>query len=383
MTDTLQPHLALVDDVADAINWTRGPDTGKPPAPPRRRLRGMTGWLVGLVALPLSVVPFLAYARYDGTGSMLALRAERHLKGPSLTPLPAAERSFYAQETLVNKDSLVVLSLHGVKDGGHADEQGTGAGEGTRLGVRRFGDDLQMLAAAGYRTVTPEQVAAWHAGRGTLPAKALLLTFDDGLSDVVLNAAPLVKRLHMRATMFTIAGTYEKAPVYYASPAQLRRLQRDGWSLEAHAVNGHGPVAVGGGHTLPYMSALRARPDGRRETIGEFRARVAREYRDARGATQALAGVPVVAYAWPFGAYGADSRTNDPRVRTATVEEARRVYALGFNDDAQDSYLPMTRHTDPMRIPRLRVDPSWSPRRLWQRIQVAVASGAPEVDRAS
>ena len=82
-----------------------------------------------------------------------------------------------------------------------------------------------MLVAAGYHTVTPAQVAAWHAGRRRrCPPNALLLTFDGGRADTMLNAAPIVHGLHLRATVFVIGGAYTQAPVFYASPGQLRSL---------------------------------------------------------------------------------------------------------------------------------------------------------------
>ena len=94
---------------------------------------------------------------------------------------------------------------------------------------------MQMLHDAGYHTVTPEQITAWREGVLDLPHDALLLTFDDGRTDTVLNAAPILKRVGMRATVFAIGGAWKRSPLYEASPDGLRSLQRQGWSIEAHA----------------------------------------------------------------------------------------------------------------------------------------------------
>src|SRR6185312_1315010 len=170
-----------------------------------------------------------------------------------------------------------------------------------------------------------------------LPHDALLLTFDDGRTDTVLNAAPILKRVGMRATVFAIGDAWTRSPLYEASPDGLRSLQRQGWSIEAHASIQRSAIDAGDGESLPYLSARRS-VDGRLETLAQFRHRAAREYREARTAIEKIANRPVVAFAWPFGAYGADTRTNDARLAAINLKEARRVYSLGFNEDGQTTF---------------------------------------------
>jgi hypothetical protein len=170
-----------------------------------------------------------------------------------------------------------------------------------------------------------------------------------------------------------IGGAYRQAPVFYASPDQLRSLEHDGWSIEAHAISGHGSVGVGGGHRLPYLSARRVE-HGALESLPAFSARVSKDYRDAGLAAQRVARAPVIAFSWPFGAYGADHRTNDPATARINLELVRRRYALAFNDDGQDTYTLAGRAGDPLRISRLRVDPTLTPHALFERIELAIAA---------
>jgi peptidoglycan/xylan/chitin deacetylase (PgdA/CDA1 family) len=369
------------DGVADAIRWTIGgparpPDGAGDPGLRRRLL----GWIVGLIALPISVLPFLAFARFDDTGKLMSLRAERAVKEPPSVTLPASDAAFYAGESAVYGGALVVLVYHGVMDDADREPES----EGMVVGTRRFGEHLAMFEAAGFRTVSMEAVAAWQRGSAELPDRALLITFDDGRQDAILNAAPMLKRHGMRATMSVIGGAYEHAPAYHASPRDLRALRTDGWSIEAHAAESHTAIDAGDGRRLPYLAARRYLPaEGRLETLAEFRLRVRRELVAARDAASAIGGGEVVSFTWPFGAYGADSRTNDPALAAITVQEARAVYPLVFNDDGQDGYLPVTRDSDSGRLQRLRVDPTWDARELWNRIQVAVAAGAPTVRDAT
>jgi peptidoglycan/xylan/chitin deacetylase (PgdA/CDA1 family) len=331
-------------------------------SPANARFRRIGAWAFGLFAIPLSILPFYAYARYDGTGKILSLEVMRQFKGPALGTISSADAARYRKLHLSYRD--------GVMDGTTIDGP---TPEATTIATKRFADDLRMLVAAGYQTVTPEQVAAWHAGRASLPANALLLTFDGGRMDTTLNAAPIVRRLHMRATVFMIGGAYRQAPVFYASPAQLRSLERAGWSIEAHAISGHGSVGIGNGHRLPYLSARRV-SGGSLETLGAFTTRVARDYRDAKQSAEKVAGAPVIAFSWPFGAYGADQRTNDHATASINLGLARQSYALGFNDDGQETYALASRSGDPLRISRLRVDPTLTPQALFERVELAIAA---------
>ena len=119
-----------------------------------------------------------------------------------------------------------------------------------------------MLRQAGYQTVTPEQITAWRAGVLDLPHDALLLTFDDGRTDTVLNAAPILDRIGMRATVFAIGDAWRRSPLYEASPDDLRSLQQKGWSIEAHSSTPLGSVATPAGQepAVPQRSPRRGRP---------------------------------------------------------------------------------------------------------------------------
>ena len=335
-------------------------------------IRRIAAWAFGLFAIPLSILPFYAYAKYDGTGKILTLEVMRHFKGPAAGSISKADAARYRHTHLTYRDGLLTLAFGGVMDDSTVNGP---TPEATTIATRRFADDLRMLVAAGYHTVTPAQVAAWHAGRARLPQNALLLTFDGGRMDTTLNAAPIVARLHLRATVFMIGGAYRQAPVFYASPDQLRSLEHQGWSIEAHAISGHGSVDVGNGHRLPYLAARKSK-GGALESLPQFTTRVSADYRDARLAAEKVATAPVIAFSWPFGAYGADHRTNDPGTATINLALARTQYALGFNDDGQETYTLATRSGDPLRISRLRVDPTLSPRALFERIELAVAASA-------
>lgn len=53
-----------------------------------------------------------------------------------------------------------------------------------------------------YAIISPDQLTSVMANRGTLPNKAVLLTFDDGYRDVYENAYPILKEMGLKAMIF-------------------------------------------------------------------------------------------------------------------------------------------------------------------------------------
>ena len=238
---------------------------------PFNLVRGVLAWVVGLLAVPLTAVPFVAYAHYSQEGRLIALHVDRAFRGPAFEKLDRADAGYVKRHHVHYRNAVMVLNVHAVMDG--ADESDGTNPESSVLPVKLFAADMQMLRDAGYHTVTPEQITAWREGVFELPPNALLLTFDDGRTDTVLNAAPILKRVGMRATVFAIGDAWKRSPLYEATPEELRSLQRQGWSIEAHASAPHSGLAVDG-KRLPFLSA-RMTVDGRLESLSQFRTRAA------------------------------------------------------------------------------------------------------------
>lgn len=116
-----------------------------------------------------------------------------------------------------------------------------------RLSVRPDAFDLQLgiLAAAGYTALTAGQVASALTCPGArLPAKPVVLTFDDGFADFYDTALPLLQRHGMTGTLFATSGwtggsgeyLSENSPPGMLNPAQLREIADAGIEIGAHSV---------------------------------------------------------------------------------------------------------------------------------------------------
>src|SRR5690606_15516884 len=76
---------------------------------------------------------------------------------------------------------------------------------------QRFESQLRWLAERGYKTVGAEEVDRFLAGE-PIPAKSIVLTFDDGYLDNWVYAHPLLAEYGMKALLFVISGWVGHGP---------------------------------------------------------------------------------------------------------------------------------------------------------------------------
>ena len=122
--------------------------------------------------------------------------------------------------------------------------------------VSLFDEQMAQLKDFGYRVVDLEAVLA-HYGRGEpLPEGAVLITFDDGYRDNLLNAAPVLKKHGYPAVQFVpIAYVGDLQPLpherYLAAHGvhnptvdwdEIRELESYGVRIESHGIS-HKPLA--------------------------------------------------------------------------------------------------------------------------------------------
>ena len=122
--------------------------------------------------------------------------------------------------------------------------------------IARFDEQMGQLKDFDYRVVDLDAVLA-HYGRGEpLPEGAVLITFDDGYRDNLLNAAPVLKKHGYPAVQFVpIAYVGDLQPLpherYLAAHGvhnptvdwdEIRELESYGVRIESHGIS-HKPLA--------------------------------------------------------------------------------------------------------------------------------------------
>jgi peptidoglycan/xylan/chitin deacetylase (PgdA/CDA1 family) len=172
---------------------------------------------------------------------------------------------------------------------------------------------VSWLERRGFVGVTLSQVwANWHHG-GPLPARPVVLTFDDGHRSVATRALPILRRRGWPAVLNLKVGNLEPGSF---TDADVRKLLEAGWEL--------------GAHTFTHPD-LRTLDDAalRREIAGS-RAEIKRRF-----------GVPVDFFCYPAGRY-------DRRV----IAAVRRAGFLGATTTLDGLATPRA----PFELRRIRVD---------------------------
>jgi peptidoglycan/xylan/chitin deacetylase (PgdA/CDA1 family) len=144
-----------------------------------------------------------------------------------------------------------------------------------------FARQMRWLKQHGYRTITQRELYdALFLGKRLGP-KPILITFDDGYSDVFHEALPVLKRLDMRATAYVISGRTLRSDTVFLTWHLLRALERDGFEIGSHTITHRDLTSLSDNEVL-------------------------RELVQSRRAFERRLGHPVQWLAYPFGAY--DSR---------------------------------------------------------------------------
>ena len=86
----------------------------------------------------------------------------------------------------------------------------------TTTSVRAFSNQMTWLRDRGYATLTMYQLDDYVHNRVNLPARAVVITFDDGLKSVSRYAYPVLKAYGFKATAFIISSRIKRYPQKWA-----------------------------------------------------------------------------------------------------------------------------------------------------------------------
>ncbi len=163
---------------------------------------------------------------------------------------------------------------------------------------REFARHMWWLATAGYQPVDMDVLARARLGQGALPARPVVITFDDGLQGCAEHAVPVLRAHGFTAVFYLVAGLMGESSRWLRGELGLE-LPLMSWAT-ARALVAQGFQC--GAHTVSHPRLAGLDGDRRRAELVEARTRLEREL-----------GRPVVHLAYPFGSY-------DQEVRAAAID---------------------------------------------------------------
>lgn len=103
-----------------------------------------------------------------------------------------------------------------------------------------FDQQMAYLKEAGYQTISLTQLEGYLNNSINIPAKAVVITFDDGLKSVYRYAYPILKKYGLQATAFIISSRIKRNPqvwnpndLQFMSIRELKEIQ-DVFDLQSH-----------------------------------------------------------------------------------------------------------------------------------------------------
>ena len=182
--------------------------------------------------------------------------------------------------------------------------------------VERFREQMRYLAESGYRTVTMAQAEEMLRDK-KIPAKTIVLTFDDGYTSVFNQAWPIMQEYGFTGTVYVCTSFIGRTN--YLSLDQIKELQSAGIEI--------------GSHTKNHISLKEASYE--------------QQVKEIMGSKQVLEenlGVPCRSFCYPTGTYS--------DITPTIVREA------GYTSAVTVAYGHAAPASNPFLTPRVRV-PGW------------------------
>lgn len=192
---------------------------------------------------------------------------------------------------------------------------------------QRFREQLDYLRQHGYQTITLEQAERFYRGKWTkkMPARPVLLTFDDGYSGVHTYGLPELKKRKMKAVVFLVVGQVGRMkPTPHLTRAQVLEMSRS-------------KVFEFGSHTYDMHVPIPERWQAGRLSRFALRKDLVR----SREVLQGWLKKPVRSLAWPYGHY--DERS----LQVAREAGFKQIYTTDYGYNVPGC--------GPLRVRRIRL----------------------------
>jgi peptidoglycan/xylan/chitin deacetylase (PgdA/CDA1 family) len=195
-----------------------------------------------------------------------------------------------------------------------------------------FEAHLALLQKEGFSPMTVEALASAKASGKSLPAKSVVITFDDGLADFLLNAMPILAKFGFPATLYVTSGHVGSTAEWLAHLGQGDRPMLT-WRQIADLANAGIEI---GAHSVSHPQLdLIGIEEARRQIIG------------SRDAIEDMIGRPVRSFAYPHG--------YSTRATRQMVSDAGLRAACGVRHALSSS------REDPFQLSRIIMEQSMTP----------------------
>jgi len=178
---------------------------------------------ISLLVVVISLFPL--YACRQKTPFIPELAAPNTAMVQSIVP----ESMIAGAATIMSRPEVPVLCYHQIREWRGNESRGV---KDVVVPPAAFKSQLQLLADSGYQTVLPDDLYAYLTTGKPLPAKPIMLTYDDSDLDQYKIAAPEMKKHGFRGVFFIMTVSLGRS--IYMNRAQVKELSDEGHVIASH-----------------------------------------------------------------------------------------------------------------------------------------------------
>lgn len=198
---------------------------------------------------------------------------------------------------------------------------------------KRLEEHFELFKKNGYTPISLKQYGDYLNGRGKLPDKPILLSFDDGRESMYTRIYPLLKKYNYPAVFAIILSYMDTMP-----PADINKMvtwqqlqeMRDSGLVEvaSHTYNLHNFVVANNyGDRYQNVATIWWRDSNGYETENDFNSRITNDMLTGKSLFDENMGSSSNILVWPFGVY--------TQYAKETAKKAGYEYQLMLNDDVK------------------------------------------------
>ena len=189
-----------------------------------------------------------------------------------------------------------------------------------------FDAHMKVLADSGYQSILPDALYDYLVFNKPLPAKPVMITFDDSRAEHTDIAAPVMEQYGFRGVFFIMTITYNKKN--YMTTDQIFRLSENGHAIGLHSWD----------HTM--ATKYKEEADWQKQVI------------NPKQKLETILGKPVEYWAYPNGVYDHQA-----------AEELSKYFKLSFILASKRDSI------QPLQTVRRMIVPEWTPQGLIKSMQ--------------
>lgn len=209
--------------------------------------------------------------------------------------------------TILSRPEVPILCYHQVRDYKSSDSK---TAKDYIVPVNAFREQMKQLADSGYTTILPGELHEYLITGKELPAKPVLITFDDTRLDQFTAALPELNKHGFKAAFFIMTVSLGKPG--YMSKEQVKQLAGEG-----HTV---------GSHTYDHKNV-------KTYTVDDWVEQVQKPSKQL----QTITGKPVEYFAYPFGLWNKDA------ISKLKDHDFKAVFQLSAKRDENDPLFSVRR----------------------------------------